>query len=152
MNSPREKAIAGLVKGDTFQIKRTFAEAEITQFEALSRDHNPVHSDSAFAQAKGFAGPIAHGLLTATLITEIGGQLGWLASSMSFRFRRPVYPGDELTCVWSIVRIDKHGRATAEVTVHNGIGEIVLTAETEGLIPNEAERVMLASMIVSRPK
>lgn len=99
MNSPREKAVAALVKGDTFQIKRTFSVTEIAQFEALSRDHNPVHSDSAFAQAKGFVQPIAHGLLTATLITEIGGQLGWLASSMSFRFRRPVYPGDELTCV-----------------------------------------------------
>ncbi len=86
MSTLRQKVIEGLVEGDTFEIKRTFSDADIVQFEALSRDHNPVHSDAKYAEAKGFDGVIAHGLLTATLITEIGGQLGWLASSMILRF------------------------------------------------------------------
>lgn len=93
MNALRQKAIEGLEEGDTFEIRRTFSDAEIVQFEALSRDHNPVHSDTLYAEAKGFNSVIAHGLLTATLVTEIGGQLGWLATTMSFSFKRPFMRG-----------------------------------------------------------
>lgn len=148
MSTLRQKAIEGLEEGDTFEIKRTFSDADIAQFEALSRDHNPVHSDAMYAEAKGFDGVIAHGLLTATLITEIGGQLGWLATSMNLRFKRPVYIGDELTCVWKIMAIDEGNRAQAEVIVTNSRGLAVLLAETTGLIPNDAERKLLASMTV----
>ena len=148
MSTLRQKAIEGLKEGDTFEIKRTFSDADIVQFEALSRDHNPVHSDAVYAEAKGFDGVVAHGLLTATLITEIGGQLGWLASSMSLRFKRPVYVGDELTCVWKIIGIDSGNRAQAEVIVNNSNGQAVLLAETTGLLPTDAERKLLASMTI----
>ena len=147
MNAIRKKAIAGLEEGDAFEIKRTFSEEDIVRFEALSHDHNPVHSDVRYAQAKGFASTVAHGLLTATLITEIGGALAWLATSMSFKFKRPVYIGEELTCVWTIVRIDDRYRGEAEVIVKDSAGQIVLSAETTGVIPNEAERMVLASTI-----
>ncbi|MEX5625941.1 acyl dehydratase [Pseudomonas poae] len=146
MNAMRQKAIEGLKEGDTFEIKRTFSHADIVQFEVLSRDHNPVHSNAMYAEAKGFDGVIAHGLLTATLITEIGGQLGWLATSMNFRFKRPVYIGDELTCVWKIMGIDDGNRARAEVTVNNIHGQAVLLADTTGLIPTDTERNLLASI------
>lgn len=146
MNAIRQKAIEGLEEGDTFEIKRTFTEADIVQFEALSHDHNPVHSDARYAVAKGFDGTIAQGLLTATLITEIGGHLGWLATSMSFKFKRPVYVGEELSCVWTIVRIDDRHRAEAEVIVNNSTGQAVLLAETTGVIPSEAERAVLAAI------
>lgn len=145
MNAMRQKAIEGLEEGDTFEIKRTFSEADIVQFEALSHDHNPVHSDARYAVAKGFDGTIAQGLLTATLITEIGGHLGWLATSMSFKFKRPVYVGEELTCIWKIVRIDDRHRAKAEVIVNNSIGQAVLLAETTGVIPSETERAVFAA-------
>lgn len=62
MNAIRQKAIEGLEEGDTFEIKRTFSEADIVQFEALSHDHNPVHSDARYAVAKGFDGSIAQGM------------------------------------------------------------------------------------------
>lgn len=76
INAIRQKAIAGLEEGDAFEIKRTFWKADIVHLEALSHDHNPVHSDARYAVAKGYDGTIAQGLLTATLITEIGGHLG----------------------------------------------------------------------------
>jgi 3-hydroxybutyryl-CoA dehydratase len=79
------------------------------------------------------------------LITEIGGHLGWLATSMSFKFKRPVYVREELTCFWTIVRIDDRHRAEAEVIVNNSTGHAVLLAETTGVIPGEAERAVLAA-------
>jgi acyl dehydratase len=64
---------------------------------------------------------------------------------MSFKFKRPVYVGEELSCVWTIVRIDDRHRAEAEVIVNNSTGQAVLLAETTGVIPSEAERAVLAA-------
>ncbi|MFZ9466676.1 MAG: MaoC/PaaZ C-terminal domain-containing protein, partial [Burkholderiaceae bacterium] len=107
----------------------------------------PVHYDQVYIDLKGLGSPIAHGLLTASLITEIGGQIGWLASSMAFRFRRPVYANELLYCEWLICSIDQRGRARAEVFVKNPKGDIVLEAETTGIIPNEPERARLQELI-----
>jgi len=85
MSDSRNKAIAGLKPGDSFAVSRTFTEQDTSIFADISRDYNPVHFDDRFANAKGFPGRICHGLLVASMVTEIGGQIGWLASGMTFR-------------------------------------------------------------------
>lgn len=147
MTSLRQRAAEGLRTGDRFTITRRFTSDEIASFASLSRDYNPVHCDSHYAELKGLRAPIAHGLLTASLITEVGGQIGWLAMGMSFRFKRPVYAGETLTCDWVIGEIDEQGRAKAEVIVINGDGVTVLEAETTGVLPDENERQRLAEML-----
>jgi acyl dehydratase len=147
MDQPRQRAARGLGAGDSFTITRCFSDAEIDAFSALSRDYNPVHCDTGYAALKGMKGRIAHGLLTASLVTEIGGQIGWLAKGMNFRFRRPVYAGETLTCTWTMLEIDGRGHGQAEVTVTNGDGIVVLVAETAGVLPNDREREHLAGML-----
>ena len=51
------------------------------------------------------------GLLTASLVTETGGQIGWLATGMSFEFKRPVYTAEQITCQWPITDITERGHA-----------------------------------------
>jgi acyl dehydratase len=143
----RQRAAEGLSVGDRFTITRCFSSEDIVSFAAISRDYNPVHCDSHFATLKGMREPIAHGLLTASLITEIGGQIGWLASSMSFKFKRPVYAGETLTCDWVIREIDEQERAKAEISVINGDGVTVLEAEITGVLPNKNERQRLAELL-----
>ena len=143
----RQRAAEGLSVGDRFIITRCFSSEDIASFAAISQDYNPVHCDSHFAKLKGMREPIAHGLLTASLITEIGGQIGWLASSMSFKFKRPVYPGETLTCDWVISKIDERERAKAEISVINGDGITVLEAEITGVLPNKKERQRLAELL-----
>src|SRR5260370_36959901 len=75
MSHIRKKAIAGLKPGDSFTVSRTFTEQDMLAFADLSRDYNPVHFDDRFADAKNFRGRICHGLLVASLATEIGGQI-----------------------------------------------------------------------------
>ena len=89
MISIRKKAIEGFQVGDTFSISRTFSEDDVIRFAEITRDYNPIHFDDRFAAVKGFEGRICHGLLAAGLLTEIGGQIGWLASSMHFQYRKP---------------------------------------------------------------
>ncbi|MFM7659398.1 MAG: MaoC family dehydratase [Betaproteobacteria bacterium] len=147
MTDIRKRAAEGLQAGDRFVISRSFSKAEIEAFAQLSKDFNPVHYDQSYIALKGFEAPIAHGLLTASLITEIGGQIGWLASGMSFRFRRPVYADELLQCEWLICSIDERGRAQAKAVVKNSQEQTVLEADITGIVPNEAERIRLKALI-----
>jgi 3-hydroxybutyryl-CoA dehydratase len=98
MVSFRERAAEGLQVGDTFITSRTFTYDDVIRFAGISLDYNPVHFDARFAKARNLPAPICHGLLVASLATEIGGQIGWLASAMNLRFKGPVYVGETITC------------------------------------------------------
>ncbi|PMY59733.1 MULTISPECIES: MaoC family dehydratase [Pseudomonas] len=147
MKSFRQRATEGLQAGDRFTLSRCFSEADIQGFATLSRDYNPVHFDAEFAAARRFRAPVSHGLLTASLLTEIGGQIGWLASAMSFQFKQPVYAGDTITCHWVIQALDEQGRATAAISMTNEDGIIVLEGQTSGLVPGPKERAILMRML-----
>ncbi|AZD08044.1 Acyl dehydratase [Pseudomonas chlororaphis] len=147
MKSFRQRAAEGLQAGDRFTLSRCFSEADIQGFARLSRDYNPVHFDAEFAAARRFRAPVSHGLLTASLLTEIGGQIGWLASAMSFQFKQPVYAGDTITCHWVIQALDEQGRATAAITMTNEDGIIVLEGQTRGLVPGPKEREILMRLL-----
>ena len=147
MKSPRERAAEGLEVGDQFTIVRCFSDDDVRRFAQISRDYNPVHCDARYASLRGFKAPIAHGLLTASLVTEVGGQIGWLATGMSFEFKRPVYAGDEFTCHWLITDIDERSRAKAEVRIINAERTSVLEATTNGVLPGTEERQRLKQML-----
>jgi 3-hydroxybutyryl-CoA dehydratase len=147
MSDIRQKAIAGLKRGDSFAVSRTFTEQETLAFAAISRDYDPVHFDPRFAAVKHFQGRICHGLLVASLLTEIGGQLGWLASGMHFRFKKPVYCGDTIECRLTITELDDRNRATAEAVFTNQQAEIVLEASVTGIVPGVPEKRVMEVML-----
>jgi 3-hydroxybutyryl-CoA dehydratase len=86
---------------------------DIRMFADISTDHNPVHLDEDYAQQTIFGGRIAHGMLTASLISAvIGEQLpghGTVYMGQSLKFLAPVFPGDEVTAEVSVREID-HGK------------------------------------------
>ena len=147
MLSPRERAAGGLQVGDSFTTSRTFSKDDVLRFAELSLDYNPVHFDDRFARVKNFRAPICHGLLVASLVTELGGQIGWLASTMNFRFKGPVFPGDTISCTIEITSIDLRGRALARATLLNQDGATVVEAEIGGIVPGSEERQVLRAML-----
>ena len=147
MSDIRRKAISGLKIGDSFTVKRTFTEPDMATFAEITRDYNPVHFDDRFAAAKQFNGRICHGLQVAAMLTEIGGQMGWLASVMNFRFKKPVYFGDTVTCKLTITDIDTRNRARALAEYHNQDGVAVLEADLEGIVPAKPEQEVLKAMV-----
>ena len=147
MSDIRKRAIDGLKTGDSFTLVRTFTEEETLYFGEISRDQNPVHYSDEFAQAKNLQGKICHGLLVGGMITEVGGQIGWLASGMNFRFRRPVYFGDTITCVFTITEVDERNRARAEAILSNQHGEPVIEAWLTGVLPGPREQEVLSAMV-----
>jgi acyl dehydratase len=106
-----------------------------------------VHFDHRFAQVKNFHGRICHGLLVASMLTEIGGQMGWLASGMQFRFKKPVYFGDTIACRFTITELDDRNRAKAEAVFTNQQDEIVIEAYVTGIIPDFPEKRVMEVMM-----
>jgi acyl-CoA thioesterase FadM len=83
----------------------------------------------------------------ASLLTEIGGQIGWLASGMHYAFKQPVYVGDTITCELTITEIDERDRATATVTFRNQHHLTVIEATVLGVLPNEEAKRIMAVMV-----
>jgi len=147
MSPIRKKTIRGLTDGDRFIVSRKFAEEDMLAFADVTRDYNPIHFEKRFAQVKNFKDRICHGLLVGSILTEIGGQIGWLASEMNFRFNRPVYFGDTIECTFTITEINRYNRARAEVIYRNQDGAIVLEADLAGILPGSREREVLEEMV-----
>ncbi len=118
---------------------RTIGEAEIRAFADLTGDRNPLHLDGTFARRSRFGRPIAHGLLSASVISAALGMSlpgpGAIYLSQTLTFLRPVYPGDTVTATVEVTayRQDK-GIVTLRTTCTNQDGESVLDGEAVLLV------------------
>ncbi|MBR9985409.1 MAG: MaoC family dehydratase, partial [Desulfosarcina sp.] len=149
MNEIRRRTVAGMNSGDTFTLTRRFTAKDVDAFTEVTRDHNPIHSSKRFVELKGFNDRICHGLLVGGMITEVGGQMGWLASGMNFRFIKPVYFNDTITCRCTLTTVDEKNRAEVEAVFTNQRDEIVLEASLFGVLPNARERKVLQDLLES---
>jgi acyl dehydratase len=99
--------------GDSAEITKTIEQEDIDAFARVTGDHNPVHVDEEFAKTTRFGKRIAHGMLTASLISavlanELPGE-GSVYLGQTLQFVAPVFPGDEITArvVVKEIREDK---------------------------------------------
>ncbi|CAB3788609.1 (R)-specific enoyl-CoA hydratase [Paraburkholderia caffeinitolerans] len=87
-----------LEPGMSASFAKTITEADIVLFAGASGDNNAVHLNEEFALTTPFKGRIAHGMLTASVISAaIAGRLpgpGTVYLGQNLRFKAPVRPGD----------------------------------------------------------
>jgi 3-hydroxybutyryl-CoA dehydratase len=117
---------------------------DVLAFAELSGDTNPVHLDDAFAAGTIFKQRIAHGFLTASLIsTVLGTKLpgpGCIYLSQNLKFRAPVRIGDEVVATAKITSIDpEKGRAVLATNCAVN-GRSVLDGEAVMMVPRRAPR------------
>ncbi len=105
------EAFQSIQVGANFTFRRTFTEGDVALFCGVTGDYNPYHIDHLFLQESWFKRTIIPGLLTASMITHIGGMLGVLATEMNFQFPSAVYIGDTITCTVTIIEKDEIKRA-----------------------------------------
>lgn len=125
--------IEDLEIGMTRSLSKTVSDRMIELFAEVSSDRNPVHLDDAYAQDTIFEGRIAHGMLTAGLISAvIGEQLpghGTVYLSQTLKFMAPVRPGDRVTASVSVAAID-HSRRRVTLDCACRVGDrVVLKGE-----------------------
>ena len=80
---------------------KTITEADIVLFSGVTGDMNPVHVNQEYAQDTMFKGRIAHGMLTASLISTVLGMKmpgpGVIYLGQDLKFLAPVRAGDTVT-------------------------------------------------------
>ncbi len=108
--------------------------ADVAQFAEITGDSNPLHVDEEFASRSRFGGRIAHGILTAGLIsTVIGMQLpgpGGIYVSQTLNFLKPVRIGDTITAAAEVLSYDAaRRRLRLKTTCVNQRDELVLDGE-----------------------
>lgn len=119
---------------------KTITDADIRTFAQASGDTNPVHLDDAYAAGTRFGRRIAHGLLTASVISAIlGNDLpghGTIYLSQELKFKAPVYLGDTITATVELVKYRQDRRiATFSTTCTNQDGTVVLEGEAVVIAP-----------------
>jgi acyl dehydratase len=122
------------VVGDRAQRSMRVTDDQIESFARLSGDRNPVHFDDAFAKRIGFEGHIAHGAVTAALLSAVLGMdlpgPGSVFLEQRIRFLAPVRPGETITAALEVVRVrDDKPIITLAASVTNDAGVRVADGE-----------------------
>lgn len=131
--------------GMTRALTKVVTDRDIALFAEVSTDQNPVHLDDDYARDTIFGGRIAHGMLTAGLVSAvIGEQLpghGAVYLGQTMKFLAPVRPGDCVEARVTVTTIDhakRHVTMTTEAFVNrpDGRQKKVLTGEAVVLAPS----------------
>lgn len=120
--------------GTRASVTRTISDEDIRTFAEITGDTNPLHLDDAYAATTRFGGRIAHGMLTAGLISTIVGTrlpgLGAIYLQQQVRFVAPVRPGDTITATGEVIAVRPEKRIlTLRTDCTNQHGELVISGE-----------------------
>ncbi len=121
--------------GDSATFGKTITDADIVLFAAVSGDTYGLHLDEEYAKTTRYGRRVAHGMLTASLLSTVNALLlqrpGGLYVEQTVRFLRPVFIGDTLTAHAVIVEIiASKRRMRCATTVVNQRGKLVLDGES----------------------
>lgn len=144
MSQNKSYCIEDLEVGMSDSFEKTLGDAEIQKFIELTDDNNPVHVDDEFAKGTMFKKRIVHGMLTASLISNILGTklpgTGAIYMSQSVRFRAPVFIGDNVRVEAKITELNEKRRIiTLSCTCHVG-DKLVLDGEAKAMVPSREQR------------
>jgi len=120
--------------GQSAEFTKSISDEDVMSFAKITGDFNPVHVDEVTASSSQFGGRIAHGMLTAGLISAaLAGKLpgpGSVYLSQTLRFTGPVRIGDTVTATVQVIEIVAAKRRVKLSTVcSNQRGEKVIEGE-----------------------
>ncbi len=125
-------------------LRKTISDADIRAFADISSDHNPLHLDDAYAKGTVFHGRIAHGILTAGLISAVIGERlpghGTIYISQTLKFLAPVRPGDTVVAEVEVDEINLAKRRVQLKTAASVGRTLVLVGEADVLAPSRMQR------------
>ncbi|MDR2636720.1 MAG: MaoC family dehydratase [Zoogloeaceae bacterium] len=133
MNAQNGFDIEDLQPGMNASISKTITDADIVLFSGVSTDTNAVHLNEEFAKTTMFGGRIAHGMLSAGLISAVlGNRLpgpGTIYMGQTLKFKAPVRPGDTVTATATVKEVIVEKKRVVLETVCTVGGKVVIEGE-----------------------
>ncbi|MBL8482859.1 MAG: MaoC family dehydratase [Rhodocyclaceae bacterium] len=153
MNDSNGYDIEDLRVGMTATFAKTVTEADIVMFAGVSGDVNAIHINEEYAQTTQFGGRIAHGMLSASVISAaIATQLpgpGSVYMKQSLNFRAPVRPGDTVHATVRVSEIMLDKRRVLLETVCRVRDTVVIDGEALIYATSSAARAKAAAKNVA---
>jgi 3-hydroxybutyryl-CoA dehydratase len=122
--------------GETAKFTKTITETDIYLYCGISGDFNPLHVDQLYANKAIFKGRVAHGMLVASLISNVLGMKlpgpGTIYISQDIKFFKPAYINDTLTAIVEV-------REKIPTKRHIILRTYCLNQNTECIIDGEAK-------------
>lgn len=133
MNDQNGYDYEDLELGMSASFAKTITEADIVLFAGASGDNNAVHINEEFARTTQFKGRIAHGMLTASVISAaIAGRMpgpGTIYMGQNLRFMAPVRPGDTVHATVTVKELMPEKRRVRLDTVCTVAGKVVVDGD-----------------------
>ena len=120
--------------GNTAEISKTISETDVYNFAGICGDFNPLHVDQEFAAKTPFKKRIAHGMLSASLISTLLGTTlpgkNTIYMEQSLKFRAPVFIGDTITARVEVIElITEKNIARLKTEAINQSGDVVIDGQ-----------------------
>lgn len=144
MNELNGYDVEDLKVGMVATFSKTITEADIVLFAGVSGDNNAVHVNEEFAATTRFGGRIAHGFLTASVISAaVANRLpgpGTVYLSQQLQFRAPVRPGQTVHATVTVSAIDTARRRVSLDTVCRVGDTVVIDGQALVMTTSSAKR------------
>lgn len=113
------------------RVSKTITEADVILYSGITLDINPAHLNEEYAKTTMFKKRIAHGMLTAGLVSAVLGTKlpgeGTIYMGQELSFTAPVYFGDTITATVEVVELlPEKNRVVLSTICTNQEGQVVL--------------------------
>lgn len=125
------KSINEIKIGEKASFQKTITETDVYLYAGVTGDINPAHINHEASKNTLFKGRIAHGMLTAGLVSAVLGVHlpgpGTIYLSQELKFTAPVRFGDTINAEVEVIeKIEEKNRIKLKTTCLNQNGEVVL--------------------------
>ncbi len=122
-------------------IEKTISETDVYLYAGISCDTNPIHLNEEYAKKTMFKKRIAHGMLTAGLISAVLGTKfpgpGTIYLGQELKFMGPVYIGDTIKANVELhEKIEGKNILKLKTICTNQQGEVVLSGTATVMFKN----------------
>jgi len=136
----RGKTITEIEINEKASFQKTLTETDVYLFAGITGDNNPAHINQVEAEKSFFKGRIAHGMLSASLISTVFGVVlpgpGTIYLSQELKFLRPVRFGDTITAEVEVLEKDEaKNRIKCRTSCINQNGELIIDGKAEVMPP-----------------
>lgn len=145
----KEYTISDLSIGQMDRLEVMVTQAEVDRFADLSGDFSPLHVSDEYAQSRGFAGRLAHGMLLGAHISAlVGNQLPGkhgILQSCELEFRAPLIPPERIEIVGEVTAVSAGtGQVALKIVVKNPAGKVFITGKVKSIVREPASRSSIA--------